>query len=89
MLKKNLYHDQIQALKNRDTTKLDLLRYILAQIKNKEIEKQAELTDKEVTEVLKKIVKELEESIDASVKGERGDLEKKYREELDIAKKYL
>ncbi len=69
MLKQRLLDDQITALKSGDKTKLELMRYILAQLHNKEIEKQAELGDEDVIDGLKKIAKELGESIDAFKKG--------------------
>ena len=73
MLKEKLQSDQIQALKSGDKDKLSALRYILAQIKNKEIEKMADITDDDVVIVLKKIAKELRESIEAFEKGGRKD----------------
>lgn len=65
MLKQKLQDDQLQALKSGQKEKLSVVRYILAQIKNKEIEKQSELSDEDVVGVLKKIAKELRESVEA------------------------
>src|SRR3989344_5213482 len=65
MLRKKIVADQIQSLKNHDQEKLSILRYILAQIKNKEIDKKIELIDEEIITVLRKIAKELNESIEA------------------------
>ena len=96
MLKQKLLDDQIQALKNRDKEKLSILRYILAQIKNKEIEKKpsesggkSDLTDEETTSVLRKIAKELNESIEAFKKGEREDLVFEYQKQLQVVSSYL
>ena len=57
MLRQKLQDDQITALKSGDKTKLEILRFILAQIKNKEIDKKSELNDEEALTVIKKVVK--------------------------------
>ncbi|OGK15262.1 hypothetical protein A2774_02440 [Candidatus Roizmanbacteria bacterium RIFCSPHIGHO2_01_FULL_39_12c] len=97
MLRKKIVEDQIRALKNREADRLSTLRYILAQIKNKEIDKKSfdathdkqELTDEEVVAVLRKICKELIESIAAFKKGDRQDLVSEYQKQLVIVNSYL
>ena len=46
MLKRQLQKDGIKALKEKNKKRLEFLRFILSQIKNKEIEKQKELSKK-------------------------------------------
>ncbi len=89
MIKQKLAQDQINALKAGDKEKVTSLRYILAQIQNKEIEKKGELTDEETTAVLRKIVKELKESLDAFEKGRRTDLVATTKKQLDLISSYL
>ena len=96
MLKQQIFTDQIQALKKHDQEKLSILRYILAQIKNQEIDKKtpeskgiSELTDDETTLVLRKIAKELNESIAAFKKGGRQDLISEYQKQLQVVSAYL
>lgn len=89
MLRQKLQDDQIIALKSGDKTKLEILRFILAQIYNKEIEKKADLNDEETVTVLKKIAKELKESIDAFEKGGRKDLIDGSKKQLEIISVYL
>lgn len=96
MLKQTIVNDQIAALKNHDQEKLSLLRYILAQIKNKEIDKipsdpkgKSDLTDDEIVAVLRKITKELNESIEAYKKGGRQDLVEENQKQLEILSVYL
>lgn len=89
MLKQKLQEDQIKSLKTGDKEKLDILRFVIAQIKNKEIEKKSELNDEEIIIVLKKIVKELKESIIAFEKGGRTDLIEKNKKQLEIINQYL
>lgn len=89
MLKQKLQEEQITALKSKDSQKLSILRFILSQIKNKEIEKKEELTDEEIILVIKKIAKELKESIEAFKKGKREDLVKENEQQLEIVSLYL
>ena len=89
MLKQKLQTDQITALKSRDQIRLDTIRYIVSQIKNKEINTQKELTDEEVVSILQKIKKELHESIDSFTKGGRTDLVSEYQKQLDVLLAYL
>lgn len=89
MLYQQLQSEQITALKTRDTLKLQTIRGIIAQIKNKEIEKKEPLTDDEVLSVIKKTKKELLESIDSFTKGGRTDLIEESKKQLDIVSTYL
>lgn len=89
MLRAKIQEDQLKALKSGDKKRLDLLRFILAQIKNKEVDKKAELNDDETLSVLKKAQKELKESIEAFQKGNRTDLVAESQAQFDIVSEYL
>ena len=89
MLRQKLQDDQIAALKAGDKTKLGVLRFILAQIKNKEIDKRSELNDEETMTVLRKVIKELKESVEAFEKGGRKELAEDSKKQLDFASFYL
>lgn len=89
MLQQKLQDDQIAALKAGEKDKLSVLRMIISQIKNQEIEKKAGLNDEEVVAVLKKFVKELNESIVAFTKGKRTDLVSETKKQLSIVTPYL
>ncbi len=89
MLRQKLQDDQIAALKSGDKTRLNVLRFILAQIKNKEIDKKSDLNDEEVLIVLRKVIKELKESVEAFEKGGRKDLLDDNKKQLEIASVYL
>ncbi|KKP62052.1 MAG: hypothetical protein UR56_C0007G0035 [Candidatus Roizmanbacteria bacterium GW2011_GWC2_34_23] len=89
MLRQKLQDDQVTALKAGEKTKLGILRFILAQIKNKEIDKKSELNDDEVLIVLRKVIKELKESVEAFEKGGRKELAEDNKKQLEIASSYL
>ena len=89
MLRQKLQDDSILALKAGDKTKLNVLRFILALVKNKEIDKQSELNDEETMVVLRKVIKELKESVEAFEKGGRKELLEDSKKQLEIALVYL
>ncbi len=89
MIKQQLQTDQIQAMKAKDSVKLDTLRYILAQIKYQEIEKKVELTDEEVVQVMRKETKKLQDAIESFKNANRIDLAAEYQAQLDIYTNYL
>ncbi|PIQ71917.1 glutamyl-tRNA amidotransferase [Candidatus Roizmanbacteria bacterium CG11_big_fil_rev_8_21_14_0_20_37_16] len=89
MLYEQLQAEQITALKTKDTLKLLTLRGIIAQIKNKEIDKGSALTEDEVMAVMRKTKKELLESIESFTKGGRTDLTEESQKQLVIVSSYL
>lgn len=89
MLRQKLQDDSLTALKAGDKTKLNVLRFILAQIKNKEIDNKSELTDEDTIVVLRKVIKELKESVEAFEKGGRKELADDSKKQLEFASVYL
>ncbi len=89
MLRQKLQQDQITALKNKDQEKLDVLRFLISKIKNKEIDLKKDLNDEEIILIIKKVIKELNESTDAFKKGNRQDLVEKNQKQLSILTQYL
>lgn len=89
MIKEKIQSDQIQAMKAKDKNRLETLRYILAQIKNKEIDKQTPVTDEETVGILRRQIKEIDESIAAFVKGNRPDLVGENEAKRTIIASYL
>lgn len=89
MLKQKLQHDQIEALKSGDKDRLNALRYLNSKIKNKEIEKNSELSEEEVIAVVRKQVKELNETIASAKTADRPTLINESEKELQIISAYL
>lgn len=89
MIKQQLQKDQIAALKSGDKERLGVLRYILAYLKNLELDKKEDLTEEEVVKALRKQGKEVQESIDAFEKGRRDELVEENKKKLDIISSYL
>lgn len=89
MLRAQLQQDQVNALKAGEKVKLDSLRFLMSQVKNKEIEKKSELDDAETLAVIRKNVKELKESLESFQKAERTDLAQLTQEQLNVVTAYL
>ena len=89
MLKQKLQEAQITALKSNDKVRLTIIRYILSQIKNREIDKQKQLTDNEIIDLLRRESKKLDESITAFKSGGREDLVAEYEAQKNIVAEYL
>jgi len=88
-LKARLSEDARSALKNRDRVRLGLIRMIRAQIKNREISKQRDLTDEEVVEVVSSLIKTRRESRNFALQGGRTELVEQADQELSILATYL
>ena len=88
-IKEKLTADLKESLKSCDKVKLSVVRMVLSSIKNKEIDKRAELSDDEALTVLSHAAKLRKESIEEFTKGGREDLVQKEREELRVIENYL
>lgn len=90
MLEDQLQKDYVQAMKDRDTVKSSTVNFLRAQLKNVRIEKRSEtLEDKDVVTVIKKQIKQRQDSIEQYEKGGRKDLADKETAEMAILKSYL
>ncbi len=90
MLEDQLQKDYVQAMKDRDAVKSSTVNFLRAQLKNVRIEKRSEtLEDKDVVTVIKKQIKQRQDSIEQYEKGGRQDLADKEIAEMAILKSYL
>ena len=81
--------DMYIAMKSGDKVKTNILRTLLASLKQKQIEKQESINEDEYFGVIKRIVKQLKESADTYQKAGRPELAEKEILELGVIKKYL
>ena len=85
-------HDLKEAMKAREADRLSVLRMLKAAIKNAAIEKGGQagvLDDTEATAVVRKQVKQRQDSIAAFEKGNRPELAAKEQAEIVTLEKYL
>jgi len=92
MLIERLSGDLKDALKNKDQVRLGVLRSLMSEIKNTEIDsKQAgkEMSDDDVSKVIQGEAKKRRESIAMFKDGGRSDLVEEEQAQLDIILSYL
>jgi len=77
------------AMKERDTERLATLRMAISAMNYRRIEKSGQLGDDEQLEVMRKQVKQREDSIAEFARGGRQDLVAKETREREILKHYL
>ena len=76
-------------MKAKDSATLSTLRLLLSAMKNKKIDVQHELSDAEVTDVVKSQVKQLKDSIELFRAGAREDLAGATQAEVVVLERYL
>jgi len=88
-LQEKLLEDLKSALRERDETRVSVIRMLRAAIKNAEIDQRKTLDDAGVLSLIEKDVKRHRDSIDAFRKGNRPDLVAKEEAELQVLLSYL
>src|SRR5215210_6883332 len=84
--------DLKDAMRAKDAARLSVLRMLKSAIKNVAIEKggaSATLDETEATQVIRKQVKQRQDSIESFEKGGRAELAAREKEELAILRSYL
>lgn len=90
MIEEVIEKDYVKAMKDHDKERSGTLRYLKAQLKNVRIDKKADrLEDTDAFQVIKKQIKQCQESISQFKQGGREDLVSKEQAELEILKGYL
>lgn len=91
-LQKRIDEDLIAAMRAKDSTRLGVLRMLKAALKNVAIDKAGaggELEDSEAVAVVRKQVKQRQDSIESFEKGGRIELAEKERAEIAVLTGYL
>ena len=91
-LQERLDSDLKEAMRAKDATTLGVLRMLKSALKYTAIEKsgaQAELSDAEAAQVIRKQAKQRQDSIESFEKGGRAELAAKEKKELSILNAYL
>ena len=89
ILFEKIQSDMYQAMKDRDTVKSKTLRVVLANLKDKKIEKRDDLSEADEIKVLQTSAKQRKESISMFRNGDRDDLVEQESKELQIIEQYL
>lgn len=79
----------VDAMKKKEELRLSTLRMMKAALKNKEIDKRAQLEEKEELQVFSTMIKQRKDSIEQFEKGNRHELAKKEAGEIAIIEAYM
>jgi uncharacterized protein YqeY len=91
-LQKRVDEDLKDAMRAKDAARLSVLRLLKAAVKNAAIEKvgaEGELSDADAVAVIRKQVKQRQDSIESFEKGGRADLAEKEKAEIAVLSNYL
>lgn len=90
MLEEKITRDYQEAMKRKDTVASSTLSFLRAQFMNYAIEKKKKgCDDNDCLAVIKKLIKQHQDSIEQFTKGERLDLADKEKRELEVLKAYV
>ena len=81
--------DYKTAMKARERLRIDALRLVKAEIQRVAIDKKAEVTDKDVTQILSRQVKQRQETLKSAKQGNRQDMVDQTTQELAVLEAYL
>jgi uncharacterized protein len=88
-LRQRMEADLKDAMRAGDQVSRDAIRYVLAAVKNAEIERRGELSRDEGLAVLRRVQKQLADAIEQYRAGGRADLAEKEEAQLAVLKRYL
>jgi hypothetical protein len=88
-LREKIDADVKDALKSGAKDKVSTLRMLNAALKNKQIDKRRPLTEEEVVETVRSLIKQRKDSIEQFTKGGRQDLADKETAEVAVLEAYL
>ena len=90
MLKDKLKQNSIEALKNHDSKRVEVLRFLVSLIDKKELQLPVgQMTEAEELTVLRKELKNKEEAKEMFIKGNRTDLVQQMDYEIAVVREYL
>lgn len=88
-LKEQIKSTLTNAMKARESEKVQALRNITSAIKKKEVDERKELTDEEVQKILLTLEKQLKESLDQAQKANRAEAVRENEFELALMREFL
>jgi uncharacterized protein YqeY len=90
MISVDVHQDMINAMKNKDKLKKDVLSLLYSKLKNKSIElKQLPLEDTESIKIVQKFIKELDDEIVLNIKVNRNETADNLKLQKEFILKYL
>jgi len=89
-LEQKIHDDYKEAMKSRDALRSSVLSFLRAEVLNTAVAKnKGLLDDADVIAVIKKQIKQRQDSIEQFTKGDRPEMAEKERQEMGVLKGYL
>ena len=88
-LKEKITADMQNAMRNKDSEKLNAIRLLQSSIKQKEVDDRIEIDDRSILNIIEKMLKQRGDSIEAFKKANRNDLVLKEEFEVKILQTYM
>ena len=88
-LKEKLLAEMKEALRSKDTLRLNTIRSVVSAIKNQEIDRRKDLEEDEILALVTREVKKRKEASALFKEGGRTDLMEKENREMEILQAYL
>ena len=88
-LKEKITVDMQDAMRSKDSEKLNAIRLLQSSIKQKEVDDRVEIDDTMIINIIEKMLKQRRDSIEAFKKANRNDLVEKEEFEVRILQAYM
>jgi uncharacterized protein len=88
-MKEKIRNDMKQAMREKNSKRLDVIRLMLADIQRKEVDERITLDDAQVFDVLNKMIKQRRDSATQYLAAGRADLAEQENYEIDLVQTYL
>ena len=88
-LKEKITVDMQNAMRSKDSEKLNAIRLLQSSIKQKEVDDRVEIDDSMILVIIEKMLKQRRDSIEAFKKANRNDLVTKEEFEVKILQAYM
>ena len=88
-LKEKITVDMQDAMRNKDSEKLNAIRLLQSSIKQKEVDDRVEIDDTMILNIIEKMLKQRRDSIEAFKKANRNDLVAKEEFEVKLLQTYM
>ena len=88
-LKEKITLDMQDAMRSKDSEKLNAIRLLQSSIKQKEVDDRVEIDDTMILNIIEKMLKQRRDSIEAFKKANRNDLVEKEEFEVRILQAYM
>lgn len=90
MTSEELHSEMIAAMKAKDKTRLSIIRQVIGEVKNVEVNERRDATEEDVTKMIKRLIKQTAETLEMSIKaGNNQERTDTLQQQVDILESLL